>query len=87
MPDNQIMSFKKHMIEEQLNEAGILKNPLTLFSLLMSYNNKISKNIDNKEVLEAIGKMIFISGQMNFNYLRAIDNKIDRIEKRLEKIK
>lgn len=73
-------SFREYtQTEKQLNES-ILKSPITLFALLATYQRKVNSAKTAEDKIELLGKMVFISGQLNFNLVKGIENRLTELE-------
>ena len=77
-------SFKEY--DEELNEISILKKPITLFALLASYKAKISSADTAEDKIDMLATMLFISGQLNFNLVKGVENRMKNLDKKLEGI-
>ncbi len=83
--DTFIEHFKTD--EELLMEGAVWKKPSVLFALLWRTYSKIksSNNADDRAKYQA--QMSWISGQMTFSYIKALEEKIDALQRDIRRLK
>ena len=81
-----MQTFKEFDETKQIDES-LLKNPLTLFTLLGTYKHKINKAKDADEKIKLLATMLFISGQLNFNLIRSVEQKLEKFEAKFDQIR
>lgn len=78
-------SYGEYSMEdtEEFNES-ILKSPVVLFGLLLTFQRKVNSAKTAEDKIELLAKMTFISGQLNFNLVKGIEGRLDELDKRLK---
>ncbi len=79
-------TFKEHFQSdaELLTEGAVFKKPSVLFALLWRTYSKVNGATDEKERAKYQAQLSWISGQMTFSYIKAIEDKLEGIEKQLK---
>jgi len=82
-------SFREHVKtdEEVLSEGAVTKSPLFLFGLLWRTYSKIKGSMNDSDRAKYQAQLIWINGQLTFSYIKALEEKLEGIERELKSIK